>query len=122
MAESEVARIKGLWRKCWSDYGANGEWLFADYSIADAMFAPVALRFSGYGIPLSGVEAGYVDSVLKHQGIIEWVEAGKLETEVIDANEIEAWQAQSGWIAGTSGQYHPTGLFGVSAITAPNVT
>jgi len=54
------------------------------------MFAPVALRFSGYGIPLSGVEAGCVDSVLKHPGIIEWVEAGKLETEVIDANEIEA--------------------------------
>ncbi len=88
-AESEVARIKWLWRKCRSDYGASGEWLFGDYSIADAMFAPVALRFSGYGIPLSGVEADYVDSVLKHPGIIEWVEAGKLETEVIEANEIE---------------------------------
>lgn len=88
-AESEIARIKGLWKKCRYGYGAGGEWLFGDYSIADAMFAPVALRFSGYGIPLSGVIADYVDSVLKHPGIIEWVEAGKLETEVIEANEID---------------------------------
>jgi len=53
------------------------------------MFAPIALRFSGYSIPLSGVEAEYVESVLKHPGIVEWVEAGKLETEVIEAGEIE---------------------------------
>jgi len=53
------------------------------------MFAPVALRFSGYGIPLSGVIADYVDRVLKHPGITEWVEAGKLESELIGASEID---------------------------------
>ena len=53
------------------------------------MFAPVALRFSGYSIPVSDVEAEYVESVLKHPGIVEWVKAGKLETEVIEADEIE---------------------------------
>jgi len=89
-ADSEIVRIKGLWRKCRSEYGADGEWLFGYYSIADAMFAPVVLRFSEYGIPLSGIEADYVDSVLQHPGIIEWVEAGKQETEVIEAYEIES--------------------------------
>jgi len=88
-AEREIARVKWLWRKCRSDYGADGQWLFGDYSIADAMFAPVALRFSEYGIRLNGVEADYVDSVLKHPGIIEWIEAGRLESEVIGTNEIE---------------------------------
>jgi glutathione S-transferase len=87
-AEREIERIKGLWQKCRNEYGSNGEWLFGDYSIADAMFAPVALRFSGYSIPLSGVEADYINSVLNHPGIVEWVEAGKLETEVIEADEI----------------------------------
>ncbi len=87
-AEREIERIKALWRKCRGEHGNAGEWLFGEYSIADAMFAPIALRFDGYSIPLSGVEDAYVKSVLKHPGIVEWVEAGKLETEVIEADEI----------------------------------
>lgn len=89
-AVREIERIKHLWRKCRNEYGNNGEWLFGDYSIADAMFAPVALRFYGYSIPLSGIEEKYVTSVLKHPAILEWVEAGKLEAEVIEVDEIEA--------------------------------
>lgn len=85
----EIDRIKSLWRKCRREYGNRGEWLFGEFSIADAMFAPVALRFYGYGIPLADVEKRYVASVLNHPGMIEWIEAGKLEKEVIAANEIE---------------------------------
>jgi glutathione S-transferase len=87
--EREIQRIKELWRRCRGEYGYKGEWLFGDYSIADAMFAPVALRFYGYNISLSGVEGRYVKSVLSHPGIIEWIEAGELEKEVIEADEIE---------------------------------
>ncbi|WP_455220737.1 glutathione S-transferase family protein [Kaarinaea lacus] len=88
-AEREVERIKTLWRQCRSRYSADGEWLFGKYSIADAMFAPVALRFEGYSIPLNEVEEAYVQSVLKQPCIIEWIEAGKLEKEVIVEDEIE---------------------------------
>jgi len=88
-AEREIGRIGSLWRKCRNQYGRDGQWLFGDFSIADAMFAPVALRFSGYRIPLAGVAADYVETVLNHPGIVEWVEAGRAETEVIEADEIE---------------------------------
>ncbi|WP_455208382.1 glutathione S-transferase family protein [Kaarinaea lacus] len=88
-AEREIKRIKALWRQCRTQYGAQGEWLFGEYSIADAMFAPVALRFHGYSIPLDGVEAEYVHSVLKQPSIIEWIEAGRLEKEVIEEDEIK---------------------------------
>jgi glutathione S-transferase len=88
-AEREVERIKWLWRVCRDQYGKAGEWLLGDYSVADAMFAPIALRFSGYGIPLTGLEADYVDSVLHHPGIVEWIAAGRAETEIIEADEIE---------------------------------
>lgn len=87
-AEREVGRISALWRKCRTGYGEGGEWLFGDFSIADAMFAPVALRFSGYNIPLKGIEAEYVQTVLNHPAIIEWVEAGKQESEIIEEDEI----------------------------------
>jgi len=88
-AEREIRRIIGLWRNCRKEFGGNGEWLFNHFSIADAMFAPIALRFSGYNIPLSGIEKEYVDNILKHPHIVDWVEAGKLETEIIIEDEIE---------------------------------
>lgn len=84
----EIERIKYLWQLCRSKYGHKGKWLFGEYSIADAMFAPIALRFDGYNISLGSVEEGYVKNVLQHPAIIEWVEAGTLETEVIEADEI----------------------------------
>jgi len=89
-AKREIKRISDLWQKCRTGYGEGGEWLFGDFSIADAMYAPVALRFNGYGIPLSGVVGDYVQSILSHPAIVDWVEAGKLETEIIEENEIDA--------------------------------
>lgn len=88
-AAREVGRITELWRNCRSQFGGNGEWLFGEYSIADAMYAPIALRFHGYNIPLSGIEEAYVKSVLKQPAIIDWIEAGKAESEVIEEDEIE---------------------------------
>jgi len=79
----DVERVKALWRYCRQTFGGDGEWLFGDFSIADAMFAPVALRFDGYGIPVDGVEKAYVENVLKQSCIIEWMEAGRAEKEII---------------------------------------
>jgi len=87
-AKKEVERITSLWRKCRKQYGAEGEWLFGKYSIADAMFAPIALRFDGYNIALEGIEKEYVQSVLNQPCIIDWIAAGKLEKEIIEADEI----------------------------------
>lgn len=88
-AEREIVRVRKLWRQCRARFGAEGEWLFGQYSIADAMFAPVALRFAGYSIALEGVEADYLQSVLNQACIVDWIEAGKKEKEVIAEDEIE---------------------------------
>jgi len=93
-AEREIDRIKALWRQCRTDYGKEGDWLFGKYSIADAMFAPIALRFEGYSIPMSGVEKAYVKSVLSQPSIIDWIEAGKIELEVIEEDEIGVNEAE----------------------------
>lgn len=84
----EVERIKSLWRLCREHYGQSGEWLFGDYSIADAMYAPIVMRFVGYDVSLDGVEKAYVDSVLNQSAIQEWIAAGKKEIEVIAEDEI----------------------------------
>ena len=87
-AEREIDRIKSLWVQCRSQFGKDGEWLFGQYSIADTMFAPIALRFIGYNIPLTGEEKSYVNSVVNQPCIIEWIASGKAETEIIEEDEI----------------------------------
>ncbi len=52
------------------------------------MFAPIALRFEGYNIPLEGLAQAYVQNVLAHPSVVAWIEAGKLEREVIAEAEI----------------------------------
>ncbi len=47
--QADIARVDEIWSGCRSSYGAGGSWLFGDFSIADAMFAPVFFRFQSYG-------------------------------------------------------------------------
>ena len=87
-ALKDVARVEVLWLHCQKTYGQAGPWLFGDYSVADAMFAPVVIRFAGYGIQLSGLLQGYLDTVLTDQHLQQWIAAGKAEKERIAEDEI----------------------------------
>jgi len=37
---AEIARIEQLWSECRARFGQGGPWLFGEYSVADAMYAP----------------------------------------------------------------------------------
>ncbi|MFV2057090.1 MAG: glutathione S-transferase family protein [Thiohalomonadales bacterium] len=82
--ERDIERIKLLWKRCKTAYGQGGEWLFGYFSIADAMFAPVVLRFIGFGVSFNKLESDYVDTLLKSVHIQAWIEAGRVEKEVIE--------------------------------------
>jgi len=86
--KTDIERIFALWDRCRSEYGAGGEWLFGDYSIADAMFAPVVLRFRGYVVPLDDTAKEYVQTVLKSPHLNEWIESGRQEKEMIEMDEV----------------------------------
>ena len=77
----QIARIDQIWTDCRRQYGASGEWLFGDFSIADIMFAPVALRFVTYSIPVSEWAGAFVDAVQKAKSVQQWIEAARAETE-----------------------------------------
>ena len=49
--EADIDRVDEIWNDCRRRFGASGPWLFGEYSIADAMYAPVVLRFNTYGAP-----------------------------------------------------------------------
>ncbi len=62
--QADVARITALWADCRARYGQGGPYLFGDFSIADAMFGPVAFRFQTYGLPVEGAAADYLAALL----------------------------------------------------------
>ncbi|MFI4921992.1 MAG: glutathione S-transferase family protein [Gammaproteobacteria bacterium] len=86
--QKEVDRVQSLWRDCRAQHGKGGPWLFGRFSIADAMYIPVALRFITYSVPLEPVARSYADTALEHPAVREWTAAAKQETEVMISNEV----------------------------------
>ncbi len=76
---ADVQRIEDLWLECLKRYHAEGPWLFGDYSAADAMYAPVVLRFQSYEAPVSPTSRTYMDHVLKDPHLNAWVLAASAE-------------------------------------------
>ncbi len=83
----DVARIDALWCECRGRHGHGGPWLFGEYSVADAMYAPVALRFRTYGLPLSPPAAAYLRTTLDDGPLQEWAAAAACEDVVVAADE-----------------------------------
>jgi glutathione S-transferase len=70
---ADIARIQALWIGCRREYGAAGPWLFGSYCIADAMFAPVVLRFRTYGAALEPEAQRYQDTTLADPHLQAWL-------------------------------------------------
>jgi glutathione S-transferase len=73
----DITRIEVIWSDCRARYGSSGPWLFGSYSIADAMFAPVVLRFNTYGAALSPSAREYVTTTLADPHVRAWIDAAK---------------------------------------------
>jgi len=77
----EIQRINEIWITCRRDHEHDGPWLFGSLSIADVMFAPVALRFVTYSIPVAGLASEYVLSIQELEPIKEWITLSEAEKE-----------------------------------------
>jgi len=82
---AEIERVFALWADCRARYGAGGPFLFGAFCAADAMFAPVVLRFETYVVDLPPVCRAYADAVLALPALREWIAAAAAETEAIAA-------------------------------------
>jgi glutathione S-transferase len=83
----DIARISAIWTDCRQRFGQDGEFLFGRFSIADAMYAPVALRFRTYAVELDPVCAAYTLSLLQLPAVQDWVAQAGAETETLPAFE-----------------------------------
>jgi glutathione S-transferase len=90
-ASRDIQRIQTIWRECRERFaGAEGPWLFGDFTIADTFYAPVASRFRTYGVALDPTSAAYCDTVLGSDEYSEWAAAAREEPEIIDEDEAGA--------------------------------
>lgn len=83
----DIERVTAIWTEARTDYGSGGRWLFGEFGIADAMYAPVALRFLTYGIPLPDAAAAWVDTVATDPAMQDWLAGAAAEPEIIEQEE-----------------------------------
>jgi len=77
VVERDIRRMVSLWQAMRRRFGADGPYLFGDWSVPDAFFAPVAARFRHYQIDLAahgddGTAAAYRDALLVQPDFLEW--------------------------------------------------
>jgi glutathione S-transferase len=77
-----------MWSDCRARFGAAGPFLFGAFSAADAMYAPVVLRFRTYAVELPPACRAYADAVLALAALGEWIEAAERETESLPQFEM----------------------------------
>ena len=81
--QADINCIIAIWEECRQKFGAGGDLLFGNFTIADAMFAPVVSRFITYGVQLNSVAKAYLDVVWALPAMQEWVAAACNESESI---------------------------------------
>lgn len=80
-AESvDLARIDEIFVSTRAQFAGDKPYLFGDFSVADAMFAPVIWRLFTYNAPLSDEAQVYRDTMLAHPAMKAWADAAIKET------------------------------------------
>ncbi len=85
--QADVARIVAIFEACRERHHAGGAFLFGRFTIADAMFAPVATRFRTYSVPLSARSEAYCEALWSLAPMRAWTAAAVAETERLPAYE-----------------------------------
>lgn len=79
--KSDFLRVQKIWTECRETWGEQmgGPYLFGHYTIADAMYAPVATRFRTYGIGLEPTAQAYCEALLSDPDMKAWEDAARME-------------------------------------------
>ena len=66
---------------------AKAQFLFGEFSIADAFFAPVCLRLKNYALPVPGHIGDYIGRVCAAPGVKAWIDEALAEKDFLDFEE-----------------------------------
>ena len=95
--QQDVQRLQQLWEALLHKFGTGepNSFLFGSKpSVADIMYAPVAIRFKAYDPDhnvLSKKSQDYVNTLLNMEAVQEWIEGAKLESADLDIAQYEGY-------------------------------
>jgi glutathione S-transferase len=84
---ADLQRIMELWAQARARFGGDGDFLFGGFGAADIMYAPVVTRIITYQLPIARFAAGYIDAVVRHPFIQDWIAGAQEEEWVIEQFE-----------------------------------
>jgi glutathione S-transferase len=82
---ADIARITQMWSELLNAH--QGPMLFGDFSIADAFYAPVAMRIQSYALPVGPQIEAYVQRLSALPGVKAWIDEAKSENDFIAFQE-----------------------------------
>ncbi|WP_416470521.1 glutathione S-transferase C-terminal domain-containing protein, partial [Pseudomonas sp. LFS074] len=77
----DIDRIVALWSECRVVAKDSGPFLFGKPSLADAFFAPVAVRLRTYRVEVPAEAAAYIETIYQWPAFQAWQQAGLAERE-----------------------------------------
>ncbi|MDR9754629.1 glutathione S-transferase [Pseudomonas sp. SZMC_28357] len=80
--QADIERMLALWAECRAAATESGAFLFGHISLADAFFAPIAVRLRTYQVPLPAADEAYVDTVYQWPAFQAWQKAGLEELDL----------------------------------------
>jgi len=82
-----IERVEFLWRDTRDRFAVGGPFLFGAFSTADAMYAPVVMRFMTYSPKLSTETEAYCRAVREHPAVAAWIADAMREPDVVPEDE-----------------------------------
>ena len=75
----DVQRIVSMWGELLAEH--QGQMLFGDFCIADAYFAPVAMRLASYALPVPQEISAYIRRLSALPGVKAWMDDARAEND-----------------------------------------
>ncbi|WP_392562308.1 glutathione S-transferase N-terminal domain-containing protein [Orbus sturtevantii] len=66
---------------------SNGQYLFGDFTIADAFYAPMCLRLKTYQIATSDILNNYINTICQTKAVAKWISDALAEKDFIPFDE-----------------------------------
>jgi len=80
----DLERLAELW-EMFSSHTTDGDFLCGEFSVVDAMFAPIAVRVSGYNLSVSPAFENWIRALFALPSMQQWVTQAKNEAWTIES-------------------------------------
>jgi glutathione S-transferase len=89
-ALADAARLEQAFAEAREQFGRGGDFLFGDFSAADAMFAPIVNRLYVYDVTVTPMTRTYMDRMMALPAWQEWSGQASMEPWTIAKYEVAA--------------------------------